>query len=268
MAAYGQILAARAWMAAGTDESGKIVSDQREDIHTTGVPVVCQQCEARHKGICGALTPDELTRLSKHTSKRHAAHGMELVGESEETESYANVMGGVVKLSKMMPDGRQQIVGLQFAPDFLGRPFQSTSNVTAEAATDVHLCVFPKSTLDSMMKEAPSMENRLLQQTLKELDDAREWMLTLGRKTAAEKVASFLFMIAVQIDPTHDAEREGSATFDLPLTRGEIADFLGITIETVSRQMTKLRKTGLIVLEGTRRVSVPDIQALRDETGV
>lgn len=244
------------------------MSVKREDIHTTGVPVVCEQCEARHKGICGALTPDELTRLSKHTSKRNAPHGAELVGEEEEADSYANVLNGVVKLSKMMPDGRQQIVGLQFAPDFLGRPFQSASTVTAEAATDVHLCVFPKSTLDAMIKESKGMEHRLLQQTLKELDDAREWMLTLGRKTASEKVASFLFMIAVQIDPTHDPERDGETTFDLPLTRGEIADFLGITIETVSRQMTKLRKAGLISLDGTRRVTIPDIQALREETGI
>lgn len=230
-------------------------------------PEVCRSCEARHNGICGALNGKELSYLSRHTTKRNVTAGTELVGETEETGSYANIMGGVVKLSKMMPDGRQQIVGLQFAPDFLGRPFQETSNITAEAATGVKLCAFPRSTLDAMMKEIPGVEQRLLRQTLKELDEARQWMLTLGRKTASEKVASFLYMIAVQIDPERDPEDDGPVTFDLPLTRADIADFLGMTIETVSRQFTKLRKDGIIRLEQSRHVTVPDLQHLRDETG-
>lgn len=243
------------------------MSASREDIHNSEVPVLCQSCEARHKGICGALTPAELVRVSRHTSKRSVNHRTELIGEEETADSYSNIMGGVVKLSKMMPDGRQQIVGLQFAPDLLGRPFQSTSNVTAEAATDVRLCVFPKSIMDAMIRDTPGMERRLLQQTLNQLDDAREWMLTLGRKTASEKVASFLYMIAVQIDPEHNADLQGRSEFDLPLTRGDIADFLGLTIETVSRQMTRLRKNGVIELDGSRHVIVPDLQSLQDETG-
>lgn len=243
------------------------MTEKRKDIHNSEIPALCVPCEARHQGVCAALKPDELVRLSRHTAKRAVDRGSELIGEEEPAESYANIMGGVVKLSKMMPDGRQQIVGLQFAPDFLGRPFQTTSNVTAEAATDVRLCVFPKSSLDGMMRETPGMERRLLQQTLKELDEAREWMLTLGRKTAAEKVASFLYMIAIQIDPEHDADREGGTVFDLPLSRGEIADFLGMTIETVSRQVTRLRQAGVIEVESNRHVTVPDLQALRSMTG-
>ena len=231
------------------------------------VPTVCRSCEARHKGICGALSSKELSYLSRHTTKKMIGAGTELVGETEHASSYANIMGGVVKLSKMMPDGRQQIVGLQFAPDFLGRPFQETSSITAEAATSVKLCAFPRSTLDAMMKEVPGVEQRLLRQTLKELDEARQWMLTLGRKTASEKVASFLYMIAAQIDPERDMDDEGPVTFDLPLTRADIADFLGMTIETVSRQFTKLRKEGIIQLDQSRHVTVPYIQRLRDGTG-
>lgn len=231
------------------------------------LPQVCRSCEARHNGICGALNAKELSYLSQHTTKKTVTAGTELVGETEQATSYANIMGGVVKLSKMMPDGRQQIVGLQFAPDFLGRPFQETSSITAEAATSVKLCAFPKSTLDAMMKETPGVEQRLLRQTLKELDEARQWMLTLGRKTASEKVASFLYMIAAQIDPQRSLDDDGPVTFDLPLTRADIADFLGMTIETVSRQFTKLRKDGIIELEQSRHVTVPDISRLQDETG-
>ncbi len=160
-----------------------------------------------------------------------------------------------------MADGRQQIVGLQFAPDFLGRPFRSSSEIAAEAATEVRVCSFPKRALEEMVREAPELEHRLHEQALKELDEAREWILTLGRKTAAEKVASFLYLIASHIDPEHLAS-DRPMRFDLPLKRADIADYLGLTIETVSRQITKLRKSGVIELEGARMVVVPSLAAL------
>lgn len=231
----------------------------RKDIHNSDVPVLCRSCEARHKGLCGALTADQLTVLARSSSKHRAEAGRELVGDAEEVEAYSNVLSGVVKLSKTLSDGRQQIVGLQFAPDFLGRPFRRESTVTAEAATGVDLCSFPRSALERMMAEAPDLEHRLLHQTLKELDQARDWMVMLGRKTAAERLASFLLMIARNIDPTSDQPR---VTFDLPLSRADIADFLGLTIETVSRQLTRLRTDGVVRIENSRRVTIADVAKL------
>ena len=189
-----------------------------------------------------------------------------MLGDEEEVTSYSNVLSGVVKLTKTMADGRQQIVGLQFAPDFLGRPFHSSSKVTAEAASDVSLCSFPKSTLEAMIREQPELEHRLLNQALKELDEARDWMLTLGRKTASEKVASFLHMIARNINPEKEFEAGQKIMFDLPMTRADMADFLGLTIETVSRQMTRLRKAGIIEIENNRHITIPDITRL-ERTG-
>jgi CRP/FNR family transcriptional regulator len=237
----------------------------REDVHTKGIPVVCASCEARHGGICGALDPDQLVVLAKSSSKHRAEAGKELVGDAESIDHYSNILSGVVKLTKTLPDGRQQIVGLQFAPDFLGRPFRTESEVSAEAATGVELCSFPRKALERMMAEQPGLEHRLLQQTLKELDQAREWMLTLGRKTAGEKVASFLLMIARNIDPTATPGRR--ASFDLPLSRSEIADFLGLTIETVSRQLTRLRGDGVIRIEHKRHVIVDDLGRLAARAG-
>ena len=151
---------------------------KRRDIHNSDLPILCQSCEARHKGMCGVLDAAELLALSRHTRMvRHAA-GEELAAESEPTETYANVMRGVVKLTKMLADGRQQIVGLQFAPDFLGRPFASESAVTAEAASDVDLCHVPKAALERQLAANPRLQHRLMQQTLRELDEARDWMLT------------------------------------------------------------------------------------------
>ncbi|TIV96783.1 MAG: Crp/Fnr family transcriptional regulator [Mesorhizobium sp.] len=240
-------------------------STVREDIHTKGIPVLCVSCEARHRGICGALSPDQLVTLSKSTKRHKAEAGRELVSDVGSVDRFSNVLSGVVKLTKTLSDGRQQIVGLQFAPDFLGRPFQAESTLTAEAATDVELCSFPRQALERMMKEQPDLEHRLLEQKLRELDLARDWMVALGRKTAAEKIASFLLMIARNIDPA-GPERRG-ASFDLPLTRAEIADFLGLTVETVSRQITRLRGENVIRVENNRHVMVDDIQRLAAHAG-
>lgn len=238
-------------------------SDERKDIHNSDVPIICRSCEARHKGICGALSAEQLTYLSKHTTKTVVEKEHELLATGNDIERYSNILSGVVKLTKLMADGRQQIVGLQFAPDFLGRPFKQQSDLSAEAATNVRVCSFPKSVLEEIIRQTPEMEHRLYQQTLKELDEAREWMLTLGRKTASEKVASFLYMIAENIDPEMD-DASGPVRFELPLKRADIADFLGLTIETVSRQLTKLRKAGVIEIENNRTVIVPHLSSLNN----
>jgi CRP/FNR family transcriptional regulator, anaerobic regulatory protein len=237
---------------------------ERRDIHNSDIPEICRACEARHKGVCGALTPKQLISLAKYTTRRTHPAGAVLLREADRVESHANIMKGVVKLSKILADGRQQIVGLQFAPDFMGRPLTAENAMTVEAASDVQICGFPKSVLDRLVIENPDLEHRLLTQALKELDEARDWMLTLGRKTAAEKVASFLYLIASHIDPEADG---ASSTFTLPLSRSDIADFLGLTTETVSRQMSRLRKEGVIEIENRRGITIPDNERLLEEAG-
>ena len=117
-----------------------------------------------------------------------------------------------------------------------------------------------------MIKTSPELEHHLYQQTLRELDEARDWMVMLGRKSAAEKIASFLLMIARHIDPTADPDRE-TAAFDLPLTRADIGAFLGLTIETVSRQFTKLRTESVIQIENNRHITVPSLERLELRAG-
>lgn len=237
---------------------------QRKDVHSSEIPVVCRACEARHGGVCGALSPEQLVELSKHSTRKRLEAGTEVVGQGEDMGAFANIMRGVVKLTRMMPDGRQQIVGLQFAPDFLGRPFVEESPHSAETATDAEICTFPRQMLERLVGRTPDLEHKLYQQSLKELDEARDWMLTLGRKNAQEKVASFLFLIASHYDP----ETVDGSVFDLPLSRADIADFLGLTIETVSRQFTRLRKEGVIQIENNRHVIVPDIERLQQSAGI
>ncbi|MBB3590406.1 CRP/FNR family transcriptional regulator [Rhizobium sp. BK529] len=222
------------------------------------IPATCRICEARHGVVCSALTSAQLRELCRHSMRRKLDAGSEILAQGEDVSSYSNIVNGVVKLCKVMPDGRQQIVGLQFAPDFIGRPFVHESTLSAEAATPTEICVFPRRLLDRMIADTPDLQHNLHAQALKELDAAREWMLTLGRRTAQEKVASLLFLIATNAEP----ETTYGTAFDLPLSRAEIADFLGLTIETVSRQMTKLRKLGIIRIEHNRHIVVPDMDDL------
>jgi len=228
-----------------------------------GIPVACRSCQARHGVVCGVLSSGQLKDLGRHSLRRKVDAGCEIIAQGSESSFYSNIMRGVVKLCKVMPDGRQQIVSLQFAPDFVGRPYVRESTLSAEAATDAEICVFPRNLLDRMISETPELQRSLHDQALKELDAAREWMLTLGRRTAEEKVASLLDLIATHAEP----QTATSTAFDLPLSRAEIADFLGLTIETVSRQMTRLRKSRIIRIENFRHIVVPDMDELERMIG-
>ena len=236
----------------------------RLDIHNGAVPVLCRACEARHRGICGVLGPEHLLRLGQHARRQTVGPGIELMAAGERPERYANILSGVVKLSKVTPDGRQQVVGLQFAPDLLGRPFTEASDVSVVSASAVGLCLFPRTVLEALAWESPDLMRQLHRQALRELDEARDWILTLGRKTAAERVASFLLLLAQHIDPE---QSRPAPRFDIPLDRAGIADFLGLTVETVSRQLTALRNAGVIAIEKSRHVTVPDYTALEAVSG-
>lgn len=237
----------------------------RLDIHNSDIPLLCQACEARHRGICGALDPVQLQQLGRQTGRREVNAGTELVAAGVRIEGYANILSGIVKLSKLMADGRQQIVGLQFAPDFVGRPFAESSDVSAEAASTVRICTFPRSALEEMVRQSPGLEHRLHEQALRELDDARDWMMTLGQKSASEKVATFLLLLSRHVDPLVEGY---SDHLEIPLKRSDIADFLGLTVETVSRHLTHLRKAGTLTVQKNRLVTVNDFNALEAAAGV
>jgi CRP/FNR family transcriptional regulator len=224
----------------------------------------CESCSVRHRAVCGALEHGEIDRLNAIAHHKLLPPGHVILHDNAEMHYFANIVSGVVKLTKTLADGRQQIVGLQFASDFLGRPFRGQSPYTAETVTDVHLCTYDKGKFERLVKDIDGFEHRLFEHTLDELDSAREWMLLLGRKSAGEKVASFLLMVARRMESigckaSDDPDRP---RFNLPLSRAEIADFLGLTIETVSRQISRLKVDKIIGLEGNRTISILDMRRL------
>jgi CRP/FNR family transcriptional regulator len=129
------------------------------------------------------------------------------------------------------------------------------------------MCCFRRKPFEQMITSTPHIAHRLLEMTLDELDAAREWMLVLGRKTAREKIASLLAIIARRDAIIGKITDTNSLSFDLPLTREAMSDYLGLTLETVSRQISALRRDGVITLEGKRRVLVPDMDRLMEEAG-
>ncbi len=229
----------------------------------------CDTCVVRNKAICSSLDKDEIGTLNAIGRRRSLVAGESLIWEGEDSVLVANVIEGVLKLSTGTEDGREQIVGVVYPSDFIGRPFGGTTNHGVTALTDSRVCVFSRSDFDAFAREHPALEHKLLQRTLSELDRTRRWMLLLGRKSASEKVASFLLELSDRLSPlTCETVHDGQAArFSLPFSRQQIADVLGLTIETVSRQFTRLRNEGIIDLPSRREVVIVDRLALTAEAG-
>jgi CRP/FNR family transcriptional regulator len=227
----------------------------------------CIDCKIRHRAVCSNCEPDELAKLDVVKFYRDFAPGQEIVAAGEESEFLGSVVDGVVSLSKTLIDGRRQTVGLMFPSDFIGRPLRRTAPYDAVALTPVRLCLFSRSRFEQILKESPVLEKRLLEMTLDELDAAQDWMLLLGRKSAQERIATFLVILARRAAALENSDPQDGFVFELPLTREAIADYLGVTLETVSRQMTILRKSGVIDMIDARRIRVPDYLRLLDVSG-
>ena len=227
----------------------------------------CGTCPIRHRAVCARCETDELTQLEAVKFYRSFEAGQPIVWAGDRLDFVASVVNGIASLNQTMEDGRRQMVGLLFPSDFLGRPGRATVNYDVTAMTGVTLCCFRKKPFEDLLVRVPSVGHRLLEMTLDELDSAREWMLILGRKTAREKIASLLAIVARRDAALHLATARDGMQFDLPMSREAMADYLGLTLETVSRQVSALKKDGVILLAGNRGVTVPDFHRLLEETG-
>ena len=227
----------------------------------------CSDCPIRYRAVCARCEPHELDRLDSIKYYRSFQAGQTVIWSGDPMDFVASVVSGIATLTQTMEDGRTQMVGLLLPSDFVGRPGRDRAAYDVVATTDIVMCCFRRKPFEEMMARTPHIAQRLLEMTLDELDAAREWMLVLGRKTAREKIASLLAIIGRRDAALHLDGRSGPLVFDLPLTREAMADSLGLTLETVSRQISALKKDGVIALEGKRRVTVPDMNRLLEEAG-
>ncbi|MBX9710198.1 MAG: helix-turn-helix domain-containing protein [Xanthobacteraceae bacterium] len=213
----------------------------------------CAECSVRLVSVCGSLELSELEELERISHVTIFASKSMLFEQGAPAGSVFNMTEGVVRLYKSLPDGRRQIMGFALPGDFLGLALMDRYGVTAEAVTQVRVCRFVRSSFLTYVDDKPHLLRRLHEFAGHELSLAQDQMLLLGRKTAEEKVAAFLINLQSRygrIGPT-------SVTVPLPMSRQDIADYLGLTIETVSRTLTKLarEKIILVVPDGVRLLS-------------
>ena len=217
-------------------------------------------CPVSSCTLCGTLATERLPRRVK----RRYNPGQFIVRAGQLEDWFATILSGVVTLKRTMADGREQIVGLCFSSDFLGRPFARGNPYAAEAATTVELCCFERQYFEDLMLNNPDIKQLFLERTLNELDAAREWMLLLGRKTAEERVASLILLMAKRMRSETGGEpaRSRALHYDLPLSRTQMAEYLGLRIETVCREIRRLRAAGVIETDNRRAMVVHEIAKL------
>jgi CRP/FNR family transcriptional regulator len=218
----------------------------------------CSSCSSRPDSVCSAISDQDLKRLAAVAIVTEVKAGATFIEEGEPADDFHNITAGVAKLYKLLPDGRRQIIGFARAGDFLGLAVSRRYGFTAEALEPMRFCRFPRRRLSLLLDDFPAMERRLLEAASTELVAAQEQMLLLGRKTARERVASFLLAEYEHSFPCG----HGHGRIRLAMTRGDIADYLGLTIETVSRSVTRLKTDRLIAIPDASTLIVLDRAAL------
>ncbi len=218
----------------------------------------CARCDARPHSVCNAVPAVDMARLAAASTTGIAQPGTCFVEEGAKADAFFNITAGTARLFKLLPDGRRQIMGFAGVGHFIGLAVSSTFTFSAEAIDHVHYCRFSRPRLRALLDDFPAMEQKLLEVTSSELVAAQEQMLLLGRKTARERLASFLIAESRHNAGCHLPRRQ----FALPMTRGDIADYLGLTIETVSRTLTRLRHEGLIEIPSAGDVVILDRDGL------
>lgn len=247
-------------------QSAELASRIGTDLHLWSADR-CSLCAVRDRAICAALSPAAREQSATERRTELLERGQTLVWEGEDPPLAGIVVEGVLKLSISLSDGREQIVGLVYPADFIGGPFGSRSQFSVTALTDSRVCVFSQAAFDRMLSGEPELARRLLQHTLEELNRTRRWMLLLGRKTARERIATFLLEMSQRLMESDPAAPSPLDRFELPVDRQQIADLLGLTIETVSRQLSQMRADGAIRMPRRRALEILDRAQLQEMSG-
>ncbi len=217
----------------------------------------CARCEARLHTVCGALPIEDLGRLSAIAVPLTLPAGRRFITEGDAAAHFFTVSSGTAMLVKGLADGRRQVTGFAGVGHFLGLAVANTYSFSAEAVDDTRVCRYSRVQLNTLLADAPAMRQRIMDIASNELVAAQAQMLLLGRKTARERLATFLTGLAPRAD----------GAVATPMTRRDIADYLGLTIETVCRTLTRMQREGLIRMQGSARTVIVDRPALRALAG-
>ncbi|GJD55586.1 Crp/Fnr family transcriptional regulator [Methylobacterium dankookense] len=204
----------------------------------------CVDCKVRLISVCSVLALPELEQLEALSQHLSLDKGQALFGQGETASSVFNVIEGALRLTRLLPDGRRQVMGFALPGDFLGLALQERYSVSAEALGPVKTCRFARHDFAAMVEAKPHLLRSLHERAGYELSLAQDQMLLLGRRTAEEKVAAFLLSLRDRFARAGHS----SITVELPMGRQDMADYLGLTMETVSRMLTRLDRAHAILL--------------------
>ncbi len=215
-------------------------------VEPSGQP--CIDCSVRRLSLCAALDKVELRELERLGRHVHFRSCETVFAQEEITTSFYNLLDGVMRLYKLLPDGRRQIVGFALPGDFLGMTVTARHSFSADAIGPVAICRFSRASFARFAADKPHLLRRINELAVRELSQAQDHMVLLGRRSAEEKVATFLIGWRDRLTRHSDLAK----TVPLPMSCQDIADYLGLTIETVSRTFTKLERDGVIeILPGS-----------------
>ncbi|MFV0280740.1 MAG: Crp/Fnr family transcriptional regulator [Rhodoblastus sp.] len=229
------------------------VSQPAGDVH-------CAFCNIRPLSPCGALEDGELRQLERLARSCCYVQRQQLFAQDDDAHSVFNISSGSVRLYRLLPDGRRQVVGFAIPGDFLGLSLSERTVYGAEALTSVVACRFDRAAFSDFVNRHPQLLRRLYDLANHELSLAQEQMILIGRRTAEERVVCFLIGLRKRWAYLNN----NSVTVPLPMTRQDIADFLGLSIETVSRTISKLarEKSLLVVPDGVRLLDIPRLETI------
>lgn len=227
--------------------------------------LACAKCPVRNRAACSVLKEDERAALAAAGRTRHLARGETLFFAGDEETTCATLVKGALKVTCTSRDGEERILALVHPSGFVGELFQPFAQYDVVALTDTQLCTFSRADIEQAIDRYPVLARALLRRSQEDLHNARQLLELTGKHGAAEKVASMIMALAqaASESPCHLARN-----FDLPLTRGEMASMLGLTIETVSRQLSRLEKSGAIRREGARGIELIDVVSLHRLSGI
>ncbi|MCB1491673.1 MAG: Crp/Fnr family transcriptional regulator [Rhodobiaceae bacterium] len=238
----------------------------------TFTPSACTKCETciiHHRAVCRAAGPHVLAEFNTISRLRHFERGQTIMAKGDEATIVGNVVEGIVKLENDAADGTLQIVGLLYPSDFFGRVFADNVRFTYEAATDVTLCCMDRLAFEGILARHPEIEHELLVATLDELDAMRDWVALNNCRTTMERVAALLYTLARRSTNQTCSEREATPhpIISIPISRQDVAAYLGTTRETLSRNIQTLVRKGVVNMLDPNHLELVDEAALYKYAG-
>ncbi|QUL39208.1 Crp/Fnr family transcriptional regulator [Erythrobacter sp. JK5] len=226
--------------------------------------LACETCPVRDSAACSVLTADERNALAAAGRTRALGRGEMLFAAGDEDAACATLVSGALKVSAINADGDEQILSLVHPAGFVGELFAPFAHHDVVALTDSTLCTFGRRDIERALEDYPALARALLRRSQEDLLATRSLLELTANASAEARLAALLhdFAAAASHSPCHLAEE-----FELPLTRGEIANMLGLTIETVSRKFGELEDSGAIRRKGKRGIELVDPAQLQAISG-